>query len=115
MRATRDESKIPLNPFTAGVYVATMMATVEVSGKPGGSVLTAWVEGRGGGAFVTLKGSGRAGGSILASLNWRGEVRTRRRHGAGGKSRRGKGRGLQGRKGGRLAKKRAKAATVRRT
>lgn len=31
MRAERDESKIPVNPFTAGVYVAVMMATVEVS------------------------------------------------------------------------------------
>ena len=30
MRAKRVESEIPLNPFTAGVYVATMMATVEV-------------------------------------------------------------------------------------
>jgi len=30
VRATRDESKIPLNPFTAGVYVATMMAQCDV-------------------------------------------------------------------------------------
>lgn len=30
VRAARVESEIPLNPFTAGVYVATMMATVEV-------------------------------------------------------------------------------------
>lgn len=30
MRAVRDEANIPLNPFTAGVYVATMMATVQV-------------------------------------------------------------------------------------
>lgn len=30
MRANRREDAIPLNPFTAGVYVATMMATVEV-------------------------------------------------------------------------------------
>ena len=30
VRAKRVESEIPLNPFTAGVYVATMMATVEV-------------------------------------------------------------------------------------
>ena len=30
MRAKRVESEIPLNPFTAGVYVATMMATVDV-------------------------------------------------------------------------------------
>ena len=30
MRANRKEEEIPLNPFTAGVYIATMMATVEV-------------------------------------------------------------------------------------
>lgn len=30
VRANRGSSEIPLNPFTAGVYVATMMATVEV-------------------------------------------------------------------------------------
>ncbi|KAK9793443.1 hypothetical protein WJX73_004078 [Symbiochloris irregularis] len=30
VRANRKESEIPLDPFTAGVYVATMMATVEV-------------------------------------------------------------------------------------
>ena len=30
MRAARGDSEIPLNPFTAGVYVATMMATVYV-------------------------------------------------------------------------------------
>lgn len=30
MRAARIEEDIPLNPFTAGVYVATMMATVYV-------------------------------------------------------------------------------------
>lgn len=30
VRAERVEAEIPLNPFTAGVYVATMMATVEV-------------------------------------------------------------------------------------
>lgn len=30
VRAKRVESEIPLHPFTAGVYVATMMATVEV-------------------------------------------------------------------------------------
>ena len=30
MRAKRVESEIPLHPFTAGVYVATMMATVDV-------------------------------------------------------------------------------------
>jgi ketol-acid reductoisomerase len=30
VRAKRDESKIPLNPFTAGVYVATMMAQIDV-------------------------------------------------------------------------------------
>ncbi|GIL45945.1 hypothetical protein Vafri_3052, partial [Volvox africanus] len=35
VRAQRDESKIPLNPFTAGVYVATMMATVEVLREKG--------------------------------------------------------------------------------
>ncbi|PNH08939.1 Ketol-acid reductoisomerase, chloroplastic, partial [Tetrabaena socialis] len=37
VRATRVESEIPLNPFTAGVYVAVMMATVEVGpGAAGG-------------------------------------------------------------------------------
>ena len=30
VRANRREDAIPLHPFTAGVYVATMMATVEV-------------------------------------------------------------------------------------
>ncbi|GFR45619.1 hypothetical protein Agub_g7026 [Astrephomene gubernaculifera] len=35
VRAQRDESKIPLNPFTAGVYVAIMMATVEVLREKG--------------------------------------------------------------------------------
>ena len=30
VRATRDEDKIPMNPFTAGVYVATMMAQCDV-------------------------------------------------------------------------------------
>lgn len=30
VRETRDEDKIPLNPFTAGVYVATMMAQIDV-------------------------------------------------------------------------------------
>ncbi len=29
VRAARDEAKIPLNPFTAGVYVATMMAQID--------------------------------------------------------------------------------------
>lgn len=35
MRAARVESEIPLNPFTAGVYIATMMATVEVLREKG--------------------------------------------------------------------------------
>jgi ketol-acid reductoisomerase len=30
VRASRDEDKIPVNPFTAGVYVATMMAQIDV-------------------------------------------------------------------------------------
>jgi ketol-acid reductoisomerase len=30
IRADRDDDKIPLNPFTAGVYVATMMAQIDV-------------------------------------------------------------------------------------
>ncbi|KAJ1495005.1 6-phosphogluconate dehydrogenase [Baffinella frigidus] len=30
VRATRDESKIPLNPTTAGMYIATMMAQIDV-------------------------------------------------------------------------------------
>ncbi|KAG7342043.1 ketol-acid reductoisomerase [Nitzschia inconspicua] len=30
VRANRDDEKIPLNPFTAGVYVATMMAQIDV-------------------------------------------------------------------------------------
>lgn len=37
VRGTRDEDKIPMNPFTAGVYVATMMAQIDVlleSGHP---------------------------------------------------------------------------------
>ena len=33
VRAKRDESKIPLNPTTAGVYVATMMAQIDVLKK----------------------------------------------------------------------------------
>lgn len=32
VRAKRVESEIPLDPFTAGVYIATMMATVQVRG-----------------------------------------------------------------------------------
>jgi len=35
VRAKRDEDKIPFNPFTAGVYIATMMATVEVLREKG--------------------------------------------------------------------------------
>ncbi|GAX75263.1 hypothetical protein CEUSTIGMA_g2708.t1 [Chlamydomonas eustigma] len=35
VRAERDEAKIPLNPFTAGVYIATMMATVQVLKEKG--------------------------------------------------------------------------------
>jgi ketol-acid reductoisomerase len=35
VRAKRDEATIPLNPFTAGVYVATMMATVTVLQEKG--------------------------------------------------------------------------------
>lgn len=30
VRAARKEEDIPLNPFTAGVYIAIMMATVQV-------------------------------------------------------------------------------------
>ena len=30
VRASRDEENIPMNPFTAGVYVATMMAQIDV-------------------------------------------------------------------------------------
>merc|ERR1711957_697883 len=30
VRAERDEENIPLNPFTAGVYIATMMAQIDV-------------------------------------------------------------------------------------
>src|SRR5262249_22744541 len=30
VRAKRDESKIPISPFTAGVYVATMMAQIDI-------------------------------------------------------------------------------------
>eukprot|EP01041_Mallomonas_annulata_P004983 gene4982-9959_t len=37
VRATRDESKIPLNPTTAGMYVATMMAQIDVLLKHGHS------------------------------------------------------------------------------
>jgi ketol-acid reductoisomerase len=35
VRAARNEAEIPLNPFTAGVYVATMMATVYVLKQKG--------------------------------------------------------------------------------
>lgn len=35
VRAARDEDKIPLNPTTAGVYVATMMAQIDVLLKNG--------------------------------------------------------------------------------
>jgi len=34
VRAKRKEDEIPLDPFTAGVYVATMMATVQVGSQP---------------------------------------------------------------------------------
>lgn len=37
VRASRDESKIPLNPTTAGVYIATMMAQIDVLMKHGHS------------------------------------------------------------------------------
>lgn len=39
MRAERVEEEIPLNPFTAGVYVATMMAQIDVL-KEGGHSYT---------------------------------------------------------------------------
>lgn len=39
MRADRVEEEIPLNPFTAGVYVATMMAQIDVL-KEGGHSYT---------------------------------------------------------------------------
>lgn len=39
MRANRVEDDIPLNPFTAGVYVATMMAQIDVL-KEGGHSYT---------------------------------------------------------------------------
>ncbi|KAL3160439.1 hypothetical protein ABBQ32_010759 [Trebouxia sp. C0010 RCD-2024] len=35
VRAARKEEDIPLNPFTAGVYIATMMATVQVLREKG--------------------------------------------------------------------------------
>lgn len=35
VRKKRQEDKIPINPFTAGVYVATMMATVDVLREKG--------------------------------------------------------------------------------
>ena len=35
VRAKRVESEIPLDPFTAGVYVATMMATIETLREKG--------------------------------------------------------------------------------
>ena len=35
MRAERGKTEIPLNPFTAGVYVATMMATVKTLQEKG--------------------------------------------------------------------------------
>lgn len=35
VRAERDEDKIPLNPFTAGVYIAVMMATVQTLAEKG--------------------------------------------------------------------------------
>lgn len=37
MRADRVEEEIPLNPFTAGVYVATMMAQIDVLQEGGHS------------------------------------------------------------------------------
>ncbi len=39
VRATRKEEDIPLNPFTAGVYIATMMATVQVLREKVGQTL----------------------------------------------------------------------------
>lgn len=35
VRASRDDDNIPLNPFTAGVYVATMMAQIDVLAEAG--------------------------------------------------------------------------------
>lgn len=37
VRAKRDEAKIPLNPTTAGIYIATMMAQIDVLLKHGHS------------------------------------------------------------------------------
>lgn len=37
VRAQRVEEEIPLNPFTAGVYVATMMAQIDVLKEAGHS------------------------------------------------------------------------------
>lgn len=37
VRAERVEEEIPLNPFTAGVYVATMMAQIDVLQEGGHS------------------------------------------------------------------------------
>lgn len=45
VRAKRVEDDIPLDPFTAGVYVATMMATVQVSGA--GARAGGWSRGQG--------------------------------------------------------------------
>lgn len=45
VRAVRKEDEIPLNPFTAGVYIATMMATVQVRQHP----FFVWGGGEGGG------------------------------------------------------------------
>ncbi len=66
VRAKRVEAEIPIDPFTAGVYVATMMATVEVlreKGHPYSEVRRGRVEGgRGEGA-----GRGLAAGRTAAS------------------------------------------------
>lgn len=35
VRAEREEDKIPINPFTAGVYIAVMMATVQTLAEKG--------------------------------------------------------------------------------
>ena len=62
MRAQRAEEDIPLHPFTAGVYVATMMATVDVLASHGHPYSEICNE-----SIIEVRRARRALGSSMAS------------------------------------------------
>jgi len=84
VRAKRVESDIPVDPFTAGVYVATMMATVETLKEKGhpwsevrcarsglGGVVGGWGRGRRSGWWKEVT----AGGAVAGALSEEGSSR----------------------------------------